>query len=245
MKGIPGLLLALGLGLVGAFASWFYLAQKSRELDQIEFVAIAPDKEINTGHLFAKGDLVPVPIPSKNIGNLERVAIKWEKVNTVYDFRARKTYASNEFVFHQDLATPPDTDILSKLGDNEQLISVPVDSRTTVPSLLNPDNIVSFIVPKARRGLPTPVDRSPGTGTSVTEIIGPFRILSLGNRLGTTQSMKAQNLAPMQENVVSVAVKMVNGQFDEKSQKLVDALALSNFQQVQVMLHKSADGKKK
>src|SRR5690348_8698588 len=96
MKGVPGLLLAIGLGIAGAFASWFYLAQKARELDQVEFMAIAPDKEINTGHQFTKDDFMPVPIPAKNVGNLERVAMQWKMLNTVVGTRARKTYAPSE-----------------------------------------------------------------------------------------------------------------------------------------------------
>src|SRR5436190_319272 len=107
MKGVPGLLLAIGLGIAGAFASWFYLAQKSRELDQVEFLAIAPEREINTGHLFTKDDFVPVPIPRQNVGSLERVAMKYNMLSTVTNTRARRTYAPLELFMNRDTSTPP------------------------------------------------------------------------------------------------------------------------------------------
>lgn len=248
MKGVPGLLLAIGLGIGGAFASWFYLAQKSQELDLIHFVAISNDKDINPDHKFTRSDLMKVSIPRNNAGSLERVAVKWDVVDTVVDSHARKPYAHGEIILHQDLATAPDTDILSRLGDKEDLLWVPIDTRTTVPSLLNAGNMVSLIVPKINRGAgPTPAERpGPPPGTSqLTELIGPFRIVALGNRMGSAAAMRALNAMPMQENVMAIAVKRNNNQFDENAQKLVDGLRVSNFQQVQILLHKNADPKKK
>ena len=246
MKGVPGMLLAIGLGIAGAFASWFYLAQKARELDQVEFLAVAETKEINAGHQFTKEDLMSVPIPKRNVGNLERSAVKWEMLSTVVGTRARKTYAPSEMIMHRDLTTPPDNDIRTQLADNENLVWVPVDSRTTVPSLLNAGNMVSFIVPRGNRaGGPTPVGAQPAAGTpQLTEIIGPFRIVSLGNRQGSAEAMKAAGVAPMQENVVGIAVKVVKDQLDEKSQKLADSLRTSGNQQFQILLHKNVDTKK-
>lgn len=240
MKGVPGLLLAIGLGIAGAFASWFYLAQKARELDQIEFMAIASDRDINSGHLFTKEDFVPVPIPARNVGNLDRVAMKYEMRDTIVGTRARKAYAASELFLNRDVSTPPDADVRQQLGDNESLLWVPIDSRTTVPSLLNPGFIVAFMVPKNRA--PTPAGSGPAP--SASDIIGPFRIVSLGNRQGTAESMKAAGIAPMQESTVGIAVKINKGQLDENSQKLADALRMTNNQQLQLLLLKGGDAKK-
>ena len=68
-------------------------------------------------------------------------------------------------------------------------------------------------------------------------MIGPFRILALGNRLGSQEVLRASGMSPSQENVMAVAVKVVKGELDEKGQKLLDTLRLTNFQQVQVLLH--------
>lgn len=243
MKGVPGLLLAIGLGIGGAFASWFYIAQKSRELDQIDFVAVAHDKDINADHKFEKSDFMPVSIPRRNVGSLDRVALMWKDLETILGQHARKSYAPGEIILHQDLSTAPEADVLKKLGDKEDLISVPIDTRTIVPALINPGTMVSLIIPKLGR-TPTPADRA-GPPSAATEVIGPFRIVALGNRLGTAAAMKSMNIVPVQENVMSIAVTRVNGQFDEKTQKLVDALRLSNAQQLQVIIHKNTDSKKK
>jgi hypothetical protein len=116
MKGVPGLMMALGLGIVGAFCNWFYLAQKAREVEMVDFIGRA--------------------------------------------------------------AAGP------------------------------------------------------------TETIGPFRILALGNRLGTPEVLRASGQAAAQENVMAVAVKLIGRDLDEPGQKLSELLRITNFQQVQVLLHK-------
>jgi hypothetical protein len=68
--------------------------------------------------------------------------------------------------------------------------------------------------------------------------------LALGNRLGSQEVLRASGMTASQENVMAVAVKFVAGEFDEKAQRLVDLLRLTNFQQVQVILHPSAEGAK-
>ena len=38
MKGASGLLIAVALGVIGAFCNWVYLAQKGKELDLVDFI---------------------------------------------------------------------------------------------------------------------------------------------------------------------------------------------------------------
>jgi hypothetical protein len=66
----------------------------------------------------------------------------------------------------------------------------------------------------------------------------------LGNRLGSQEVLRAAGMSPSQENVMAIAVKFIAGEFDEKGQRLVDLLRLTNFQQVQVILHPSPEAAK-
>jgi len=49
MKGAPGLLFAIGLGIVAAFCNWLYLANKGKQLEMVSFIAIAEDVKIRAG----------------------------------------------------------------------------------------------------------------------------------------------------------------------------------------------------
>src|SRR5262249_47420532 len=136
-------------------------------------------------------------------------------------------------------------DLKKLLAADEMGVWIPVDSRTFVPSLVNAGDNVSFIIPRVGGTFPTPADEpsAAGKAASMTETIGPFRILGLRNPLGSPEVLRASGQTPSQENVMAVAVKSVAGEFDEKGQKLLDALRLTNFQQCQVILHPSPEAK--
>jgi hypothetical protein len=68
------------------------------------------------------------------------------------------------------------------------------------------------------------------------ELIGPFEVLALGNRLGKIDVLNASRQAQVQENVVTIRVKMIGGELDAAAQRLLQALEASNFQEVGVLL---------
>lgn len=242
MKGVTGLIVAAALGIVGAFCNWFYLAQKSRDLEKVDFIAISSDVTINPGDKFKSSDLVPVSIPKQSVGNLLQSAPLYSDLKTVVGMAATRTYLPGELLLNQDLRTPPERDVTKQLGENERVMFIPIDTRTFVPALFDAGNQISFVVPKF--GGPTPIPpegQPPPERVAIpTETIGPFRILALGNRLGTPETQRAVGGSPSQENVVAVAVKMVGGSLDPTGQKLSDLLRLTNFQGVQVLLHPKA-----
>lgn len=247
MKGVPGLLLAAGLGIVGAFLNWYYLAQKGQELEAVDFIGIADEVKINRGDRFTKAHFAKVSIPRNRAGSLEKSAVRWNLLPTVVGQAATRSYEPGEILLGQDLRTRAEPDIKTLLAADERVIWIPIDTRTFVPSLVNSGDQVSFIVPRLNRAGPTPAD-SPGDATpharhGATDTIGPFRILALGNRLGSQEVMKAAGVATSQESVMGIAVKVVDGQLDARAQQLSDLLRLTNMQQVQVMLHPAQEKK--
>jgi len=248
MKGAPGLLFAVGLGIVGAFCNWLYLANKAKQLDMVDFIAIADDVKINPGDKFNESHFMPLSIPENaaNAGNLGKVAVYWKDRATVVGEPATKSYSPGEMLLQRQIRTPPEMNINKLLMADERLLWIPVDTRTFVPSLVNAGDLVSFIVP--RLTLATPVAEGDEGGekkpAASTELIGPFRILALGNRLGSQEVQRAAGITASQENVMAVAVKVVGGDFDEKGQKILDNLRTTNFQQVQVILHPAPDAGK-
>ena len=248
MKGVTGLIVAAALGIAGAFCNWFYLAQKSRELEKVEFIAISEDVTINPGDKFKDSDLVPVGIPSARVGHLLSAAPLYADRKTVIGMAATRAFARGELLLNQDLRTPPPLDVKKNLGANERVMWIPVDTRTFVPALVNAGDQVSFVVPLLG-GAPTlaPTGADDAERLKIpTETIGPFRILALGNRLGSPEALRATGASATQENMLAVAVKVNGVSLDPTGQKLSDLLRITNFQKVQVLLHPdptSAKGK--
>ena len=247
MNGKIALPIAAGLALAGAALNWFYLQTKAEQLEKIEFLCVAPGATIRPGDRFTDDKLAPLAIPRNNVGEtLAKEAILYNDRQAVIGMHAVRLHPEREIILRQDLKTPPPTLGLAK--ENERAIWIPVDTRTFVPSLVNPGDLVSFLV----SGVPTlAVPRDPSEGNDDefggpqpppvvpgnAELIGPFRVLSLGNRLGTADVLKASGMPQMQENVMTVSVTVEGGQLDPKAAKLWKLLQTSGFRQVGVVLH--------
>lgn len=249
MKGVPGLLIAVALGITGAFCNWMYLAQKGQELDRVEFIGIAEGRTINPGDKFVDSDFQPIPIPRIAVGNLDKAAPLWDELATVRGMTATRSYSPGDIVLRQHLLTPPQNDIKKLLAPDERVMWLPVDTRGFVSSLVSAGDQVSFIVPRLGAAGPPLAEvesttAAPPVAPQATEIIGPYRILALGNRLGSREVLAAAGVSTAQENVMAVAVKVVGNSLDEKGQQLSDLLRQTNFQQVQVLLHPPSDAKK-
>jgi hypothetical protein len=211
---------------------------------------VAPGVTIRPGELFTKDKLAPLAIPKNNVGeNLAREAIHYKDIDAVDRMVAVRLHREGEILLRQDLKTPPPTLALNK--DKEVAIFIPVDTRTFIPSLVSAGDIVSFIV----GGVPTPAASSdPESGDENgpapampavpgnAELIGPFKVLSLGNRLGSAEVFKASGLPQMQENVMTISAQIEGGQLDPKAAKLWKLLQANGFRQVGVVLHARPSG---
>ncbi len=241
MNGYKGLAIAAVLGVLGAILNWFYLDSKVQELDSVEYLGIAQSTVIRPGDRFTEEQLVKVAIPKNAQGELPHFAVLYSDRQTVIGMPAVRLYAGGELVLRQDLKSPPPA--LSLARENERAMWIPVDTRTFVPSLVNPGDMVSFLVGET----PTPAaepgpdgeeaENPPPTPLPTAELIGPFRVLSLGNRLGSSEVLKAAGISQQQENVMTVSINVNGGQLDPKAAKLWRLLRLSSFQQVGVLLH--------
>jgi hypothetical protein len=247
MKGVPGLLIAVGLGIVGAFCNLAYLSSKATELDMVDFIAIGENVKINVGDKFKEGDFMPVKIPRMNVGNLDTVAVHWQDRNTIYGEPATKSYSPNEILFQKQIRTPPAMDIKKLLAGDEVALGIQVDTRTFVPQLVNAGDDVSFLAPRVGTSFPTPAEGADAGGekpASLPDMVGPFRILALGNRLGSQDVQRASGTMPAQENVMTIAIKIVDGGFEPKAERLLEVMRATNFQQMQVIMHPSPDAGK-
>ncbi len=254
MKNWIGLLIALSLALVAGLLNWKYLERKSKEIEVISFLAIADGVRIKSGDTFLKEHFVKLDIPRKNVGTLQETAVLFQDRHTVVSMKALHEYRGGEIVLRQELKTPPEE---FKLKPNELAIWIPVNSATFVPSLVRPGDEVSFVVPNpvtvfsditdpADQGQPlgpefgntedidAPVNMAPSNNS---ELVGPFRVLSLGDRLGSYEVSVATGGNRARENVMGVAVTKTATGIDPRAEKLVRWMGQPNFRQAAVVLH--------
>ena len=246
MKGIQGLVLAIALGIAGAAFNWFYLSG-GKSGDEVEYyVGISPDATVERGESLGESDLVKVPIPRSNIGNLDDFAVKYSDRATVVAERVWRTLTPGSLLLVQDLKTPAKE---LKFGGNERVVWIPVDTRTFVPSLVKPGDQVSFLVSPSRAGSPTPAGLGDfgapepvRAGSGPIDTIGPFTILALGNRLGSADVHRAAKLPQLQENVMAIKVSTDGGgNLSTDAAKLMTILNETSFRPVGIMLHPRGD----
>jgi hypothetical protein len=236
MKGIQGLIVALGLGMAGALLNWAYLASRSSQEASVSFVGVKAGQTINRGEILRDDHLTELMIPERWVGNLNELAVLWSAKEAVVGRPVWRTLTGECLLLNEDVKTPPES---LKLEDGEQIMWIPVESRAFVPSLIAPGDEVMFLVPRltlashanaaadasAEKGGLSPV---PFESASTREI-GPFRVRALGNRLGSAQVWAAAKIPQLQENVIGISVKPEEKQ---KAMALWDLLQATNYRQV-------------
>jgi hypothetical protein len=258
MKGIYGLGIAVALGLAGALFNFAYLNVKSRDVDKVYFIGIKPDVTVTQGERLQAEHLEPVGIPKGWVGGLTDFGVKYyEAKDAVIGTPVWRTISGPRLLLDEDLKAPPPQEV--KLAEDELAWGIAVDARQFVTSLIVPGDYVSFLVPRSRLGLPTPAQPVPAedrddpvpadsaasadppgrqTPASPTEMIGPFRVLAVGNRLGTAEVQRANRIPQMQENVMTIAVKVdARGELEPKAQKLANLLQVTDYRGVQILKH--------
>jgi Flp pilus assembly protein CpaB len=245
MRGLPGIIIAVALGIVGAICNWAYLAQQASRMEKVSFLALDNNAQLNVGDRFQKSHFQKVDIPRDNLGNLNEVAVLYREIDSVVGMAATKAYRGNEILLQQDLLTPGERDLSHLLAENEVARWVPIDSGSFVPERVSPGNLISFIVSGPGTASTQGNSAEPIITSSSTQIIGPFRILSLGARTGDRDVRRANsNSRARQEHLIGISVKIENGKLEPKADQLFEALATRNNSPLQVLLH-SAEMKDK
>ena len=89
MKGITGIIVAIGLGIAGAAANLFYLHTEAQKVDTISFIGIEKGVTIGRGERLPEDKLVEVKIPKNQAVNLDDYAYRWEERSRLQRRRAR------------------------------------------------------------------------------------------------------------------------------------------------------------
>jgi len=237
MKGVQGLVIALVLGLIAAGVNWKYLFDQSRQGDVVAFIAVRPEKKIKQGQTFRAEDLSTIQVPRKNAQALLRVA--YTDPGYVVGAKATQDYSGDEIIFRQELKTPASGSLPLKEG--EVAVYVPIDNRRFISEHVIPGQTpVMFRLPKSG---PTPAG---GTADSNLELVGPFDVLSVGNRRGDIDTMRGESIRSMQEHVLAIRGKLVGNppKLDPITNRVASYLDKTNNRPLDVVVCPEPDAKK-
>lgn len=266
MKGLVGIVLAAALGVLGAACNWFYLQRAVQFQNQVTFIGIRPTVHLNVGDLITEEHIERIEIPAVAVGNLNHVAPQWSAKDAVLGHRATRPYMGGEIILEMDLVTPVQQDLAATLNENEVARWVPIDPRSVIPDQINPGDLVSFEVagaplqpapslpmgpPTSPQGTEPPTEERPSGGAAVSppvspqapiaapgpEIIGPFRVLALGNRRERREIQLAGRGRGGPENTITILVRMNGNKLEPKAAKLFEAIRAGRNATVQ--LHSS------
>ncbi len=252
MKGIAGLVVAAILGVLAMSLNWLYLNEKSKDSQGMQFIAVRDGKTIEIGDVIQKTDLMPITIPKGNAKYLIESAISYENIGSAVNVRAIRQMNAGDIVLRQDYRTPAAN---LNLGAGKGLLWIDVDSRTFVPSLLNPGDEILFLVSNVARPAPLSEDdeelRASADATPVKadfdermESIGPFTIVALGNRLGRRNVMQANRVPQVQERSIAIKINVTAKKMDDpQATKLLDRINRSKRGGVNVVLLQRGEAK--
>ncbi|MCS7237384.1 MAG: hypothetical protein NZ899_03835 [Thermoguttaceae bacterium] len=245
MKGIYGLFLAIALGLVGAGFNYLYLQSKAGQIEMVHFIGIRLDRDLPEGHRLTEGDLVRVGVPKPYVGNLDQFALRDTAWNSVIGQAIVRAKPGGSLLFADDIRTPPAE---LRLEPNEVLLWIPVDTKSFVPSLVNPGDRVSFLI--SRGMLPpsqpttNPADEPESTQATIpqpadqVEVVGPFTVASVGSRVGSAEVFRATRVPASHENVIGIRIALDSqGKVPPEVVKLKQLLDATGYRPVAVMLH--------
>lgn len=230
MKGMQGIVIASALAIVGAVCNWFYIMQQARDLKRMDFIAISDDANgVQLGTKFEGKHFMKVSIPENNLGNINQVAVPWSELKAVEGDRAPRLYEPGELLLRHDLMQPPVEPINEQLGPDERLKFILVDPNGFNASLINPHDWVSFSFLTA--------GNKDGVSASEIQEVGPFEVLSLGNRRGRIEILKAKGRSAGQENLIGIRVLYENGRMKPQYEQLFDLYRGAAKASVHVSLH--------
>jgi hypothetical protein len=255
MKGIHALLVAAGLGVVGMLFNYAYLSKASQKLETVSFIGM--NQDVNRGEKLKQEYFVEVAIPVSNVGNLKEYVVLYQDRTTVVNVPVWRTLKKGSLLTRDATEkTPPQS---PDLKEGERLEFIPIDVRTTVPSLIVPGAMVSFRVARPE-GVPTravrgdagSADPAPKPGDAArtpemapaggsSEVIGPFKVICIGNRLSSAEVMTSYKLPQLQENMLGIRVSKHEGNEVQKYERLCELLQATNSRQVGVTIHSPKD----
>lgn len=213
--GLPAL-----LGLLAGAAN--YLALNSQP-EPVHLTCVRVTRDIARGETIARKDLEAFPLLGPP-GSLERTALAYRDQALAFDRPANRELKLGDLVLRSDV-TPvvPDPEI----GPNDVILPISLANLSVEPRMLQVGNEIGFLVNQAAaRPVPAAGAAGPNPPPAPTEpvakFLGPFRLLSVGNRIGDGL-VGAGRPTPTGANAANDRIISVAIHFDDPARQNLDA----------------------
>src|SRR5262249_23074717 len=136
---------------------------------------------------------------------------------------ATRDLKKGDMILWQD-STRPGWELSALPG--EKALPISLDGLSSVPKLIRVGDQIGFLVSKEQQVVKADAKSAESRRPSELDLdyIGPFRVLSVGERISRDNSDKNLSSRNGDERVITVAVKMgADGQIDARTRKLITA----------------------
>lgn len=205
-------LIPIGLGLAAAALNLAAVSQSRPETWRGVRVA----RDLAAGEVLGAADLEPAELTG-DPGSLARTAIPWSSMGILLARPVPRALRAGDLVLWRD-AVPEPEELSAAPG--EKALMIALEGIAVQPTLLRVGDGVGFLVAADddEPSLP-PAAEEEGNGPADYRYLGPFSLLSVGERLSRDAGSRGGD-----PRVISVAVRIDDeGRLDDRARRLVHA----------------------
>ncbi|MBY0525257.1 MAG: hypothetical protein K2R98_17755 [Gemmataceae bacterium] len=206
------LAIPIGLGLVAAAINFYVMTDKPAP----RAFAVARE-DIRSGAPFKESSIGVMMVPGEVAGSFPRTAVPYAHRETIYGRPATRDLKRGDMILWQD-SSQPGWELSA--GAGEEALPISLDGLSTVPRLIRVGDQVGFLI--AQTGARTGKEPLVKTGDPEVDYIGPFRVLSVGERISRDGDKKSDRAGD--DRIITVAMKLgPNNKIDETTRKYLVA----------------------
>ncbi|MBL8794120.1 MAG: hypothetical protein JNM56_09455 [Planctomycetia bacterium] len=201
MSSLMKLLVPILLGVAAGGLNWFVMTVKTSPRS---FVAVSED--VKAGERFDEEKLKKLPV-SGDVASLAETAVPWEHRAVLFDRTSHRDLMKGDVVLWRD-SSPPTAALAAR--EDELALAISLEGVGFVPRLLLVGDEVGFLIGKPGRaklktepGLPERPPEDPEF-----EYVGPFRVLSVGERIGRKAGDEPGDGRDTDNKVITVAIQL-------------------------------------
>ena len=201
MKTLGKLLIPLGLGVLAFVFNWMAVQPQLGR----NFVSVRDDVPLDKP--LTASQLVPFKVVGDDFAHLKKTFVPWEERTAVVGLPVRREMKGGDLVFWQDVRYPS-ADFLHEA--DEIPLHISLEGVDYEPSLLKVGNQIGLVIQaEAERKDPSAVESAnvPDELKAKFDVIGPFRVLSVGERTLESPGDNNDDTKKGNTHIVTLAVK--------------------------------------
>lgn len=187
------ILIPLVIGVAAAGLNWVVLNSRAPAKT---FVRVNTPVKANT--TIEEGVLDKVEL-SGDLESLEKTAVPYSMRAVLFGRYLLRDLHKNDIILWQDT-------IASRGELNEPALPIPLEGMNVVPALLQVGDQIGFLAARGSK----PTNSGANTAEPELDLIGPFRILSVGDQVYRLEGADTRTSKGTSDRIITIAVKLAN-----------------------------------